>query len=156
MARAKYRISTITIEGFRGFTNPQTIPIAGKNTFVFGVNGQGKSSIVEAIRWALFGSKPGQDIEVRNTFYQYKSECAVTLALASDNGPLELKRELRPGTNLSRLTVRDAAGNVVQEKQVLPQIARIGQQEGTEVIFAAQHATGRQAQVDINAALPKL
>src|ERR1043166_4758374 len=120
MARAKYRISRITVEGFRRFTNPQTICVAGKNTFVFGVNGQGKSSIIEAIRWGLFGSPPGQqDIELRNNYYQ-AGECAVTIELASDNGPLEIKRELRPGSNLSRQTIRDGTGKTVLEKDVLP------------------------------------
>jgi DNA repair exonuclease SbcCD ATPase subunit len=148
MSQARYRISRITIQGFRGFTNPQTIAIGGKSAFVFGVNGQGKSSIIEAIRWGLFGSITGQDIEVRNTFYP-QAECAVAIELTSADGPIEIRRELRPGTNLSRQTIRDAAGNTVLEKQVLPQLARIGHQEGTQVIFAAQHAAGRQAQVDI-------
>jgi len=148
MDRAKYRINRIIIQGFRGFTNPQTITVGGKNAFVFGANGRGKSSIIEAIRWALFGSIAGQDIEVRNTFYQ-EAECAVAIELMCADGPVEIKRELRPGTNLSRQTIRDAAGNIVPERQVLPQLARIGHQEGTQVIFAAQHAAGRQAQVDI-------
>src|SRR6266478_7321295 len=103
MAIAKYRIKTITIEGFRGFTTPQTIEVAGKNAFIFGVNGQGKSSIVEAIRWALFGSTGAQEIEVGNTFYP-KAECVVCLDLVSDDTSLQIKRELRPGTTRSQKT----------------------------------------------------
>ena len=148
MNQAKYRISRITAEGFRAFTQPQTIEIYGRNAFVFGVNGQGKSSLIEAIRWALFGSPSGRDIEVRNTFYE-EAQCVVTLELISENGSLEITRELRPGTNSSKQTIRDSAGNIVSPKDVLPQLARIGHQEGTQVIFAAQHAAGRQAQVDI-------
>jgi len=148
MSHAMYRIERITIEGFRGFTEPQTIEVCGKNMFVFGVNGQGKSSIIEAIRWGLFGATGSQEIEVRNTFYS-KGECAVTIGLVSDQGRLEVRRELRPGTNSSRQTIRDAEGKSVAEKDVLPELARIGHQEGTQVIFAAQHAGGRQAQVDI-------
>ena len=68
--KAKYRIARVTIEGFRGFTRPQTIPIDGQNIFVYGENGRGKSSIIEAIRWCLFGAPSGGDIEVRNTFYE--------------------------------------------------------------------------------------
>jgi DNA repair exonuclease SbcCD ATPase subunit len=77
MSRAKYRISQITAEGFRGFTEPQSIQIDGKNALVFGLNGQGKSSLIEAIRWTLFGSPSGRDIEVRNTFYT-KGQCVVS------------------------------------------------------------------------------
>jgi DNA repair exonuclease SbcCD ATPase subunit len=147
MGKAKYRINAITIEGFRGFTSPQTIEIGGRNAFIFGVNGQGKSSIIEAIRWGLFGST-GQEIEVRNTFYA-KAECAVSIDLVSSDGSMTIRRELHPGMTRSQKNIRDAAGNILQEKDVFPQLARIGHQEGTQVIFAAQHATGRQAQVDI-------
>jgi len=149
MAFAKYRISRITIEGFRGFTAAQTIEIAGKNTFVFGVNGQGKSSIIEAVRWGLFGSAPGKDIEVRNTFYTAGTS-VVTIELTDAGRSIEIKREFRPGATRSRQTIRDSHGNILLEKDVLPLLARIGPQEGTQVIFAAQHATGRQAQVDIS------
>jgi len=142
MAKAKYRIKAITIEGFRGFTAPQTIEIAGKNAFIFGVNGQGKSSIVEAIRWALFGSTDAQEIEVRDTFYP-KAECAVSFDLMSSEGSIQIRRELRPGTPRSQKIIRDAAGKTVPEKDVLPQLARIGHYEGTQVIFAAQHVIGR-------------
>jgi AAA domain len=148
MSHARYRIAQVTIEGFRGFTEPQTIQVDGKNMFVFGVNGQGKSSIIEAIRWGLFGGQGSQEIEVRNTFYS-KAECAVAIELVSDEGRIEVRRELRPGMNSSRQKIRDAEGNSVAEKDVLPELARIGHQEGTQVIFAAQHAGGRQAQVDI-------
>lgn len=79
-----------------------------------------------------------------------KGECTVTIHLISESrSRIEVKRELRPGTNLSRQTIRDENGNVIAEKDVLPELARIGHQEGTQVIFAAQHAGGRQAQVDI-------
>jgi DNA repair exonuclease SbcCD ATPase subunit len=148
MNPAKYRINRITAEGFRAFTDPQSLDIDGRNAFIFGLNGQGKSSLIEAIRWALFGSPSGRDIEVRNTFYS-KGPCTVSIQLSSQTDTLEITRELRPGTNSTRQTIRDSAGNVVRVKDVLPQLARIGHQEGTQVIFAAQHATGRQAQVDI-------
>ncbi len=149
MTRARFRIKTVSIEGFRGFTKPQTIDIGGQNVFVFGPNGLGKSSVVEAIRWCLFGSPAGRDIEVRNTFYA-PGECRVTLVLARKNGELQIQRELRPGATRSRQTIRDATGDVVLERDVLPQLARIGHQQGTQVIFAAQQAAGRQSQVDIS------
>ena len=148
MAKARYRIEQITIEGFRGFTEPQVVRCKGKHLFVFGFNGRGKSSIVEAVRWCLFGSKPGREIEVRNTFYE-KGECAVTLQLIGTRGQLQLKRELRPGSNRSTRSLFNGAGEEVSMDEVLPQLARIGDEQGTQVIFAAQHAVGRQAQVDI-------
>ena len=39
MSKAKYRIKQVCIEGFRGFTVPQTVDLAGENPFIFGLNG---------------------------------------------------------------------------------------------------------------------
>jgi DNA repair exonuclease SbcCD ATPase subunit len=142
MPHAKYRLSEITIEGFRGFTSPQTIPVKKKNVFIFGQNGHGKSSIVEAIRWCLFGSG-SSDIEVRNTFYT-KQECRVSLLLEGQSGSLRINRELRGGSNRSRRTVIDSSGKEVSVEEALPLLTRLGSHESTQIIFAAQHAAGRQ------------
>ncbi len=55
MPPTKYRLNTLTVESFGGFTEPQLVKISQKHTFVFGPNGHGKSSVLEAIRWCLFG-----------------------------------------------------------------------------------------------------
>src|SRR5262249_10210661 len=149
MPRAKYRIDRITIEGFRGFTEQQTIELGGRNAFIFGVNGRGKSSLIEAVRWALFGSPGGGDIEVRNTFYA-KGECTVFVGLVGAGVTLRVTLDFRPGAPRSRQFITDAAGKPLLEREALPQLARIGHQEGTQVIFAAQHGAGRQATVDIS------
>ncbi len=149
MRKARFRIDQVTIEGFRGFTTPQTIVFRGKNLFVFGPNGRGKSSVIEAIRWCLFGSQSGKEIEVRNTFYD-QGDCVVTITLVGYGGPLQLKRVMRPTGDASRLTVRNAAKEEVPLKVALPELARIGHEQGTQVIFAAQQATGRQATVDLS------
>lgn len=149
MPYAKYRIEELSIEGFRGFTTPQSLSFHGKNVFVFGQNGRGKSSIVEAIRWCLFGSAAGADIEVRNTFYT-NQECRVSLKLSGTTGTLRIERELRPGQERSRQIVRDSAGGEIRARDVLPQLTRLGAHDGTQVIFAAQHAAGRQINADIS------
>lgn len=149
MPNEKYRIQKLTIEGFRGFTSEQTISLDGRNAFIFGTNGCGKSSIVEAIRWCLFGSPPGREIEVRNTFYP-AGECSVSLVLARANSTLRLRRELRPGASRSRQTIKDGSGTELREQDALPQLARLGHQHGTQVIFSAQHSVGRQTQIDIS------
>src|SRR2546427_6653117 len=113
MPKAKYRIDRVTVEGFRGFTTPQMIVFDTSNLFIFGPNGGGKSSIVEAIRWCLFGSPQERDIEVRNTFYE-KGDCVVALVLSGGQGQLTLSRQLRPGATRSRLSVVNAAGETLQ------------------------------------------
>jgi DNA repair exonuclease SbcCD ATPase subunit len=148
MNKARYRIDRISAEGFRGFTTPQQVRCDGQNLFIFGMNGRGKSSIVEAIRWCIFGSHSAMEIEVRNTFYE-EANCVVALWLSGSQGQLEFTRELRPGMERSRLSIRTAAGEDLRLQDALPQLARIGHEQGTQVIFAAQHAAGRTAQVDI-------
>lgn len=150
MTTANFRIAQIKIEGFRGFTEPQIIDVNGANLFVFGTNGQGKSSIIEAIRWCLFGSETGTEIEVRNTFYE-KQECRVTLKLISSDKQLEIEREIRPGHDYrSRPKILDESGSEVRFGDVLPQLARLGQSESAQVIFSAQHGSGRQVPASIS------
>jgi len=149
MTTARYRITQLRIEGFRGFTTAQTLDLDGKNLFIFGPNGRGKSSVVEAIRWCLFGAPVGTDIEVRNTFYD-KQECRVSLVLEGTTSKLNVQRELRPGHDRSRLTIRDAMGDELLARDVLPQLTRLSAHESTQVIFAAQHAAGRQVSADIS------
>jgi DNA repair exonuclease SbcCD ATPase subunit len=149
ISKAKYRIKQVCIEGFRGFTVPQTVDLAGENLFIFGLNGRGKSSIVEAIRWCLFGAPHGGDIEVRNTFYQAQ-ECRVSLLLESSNQTISVQREFRPGHDRSRQIIRDVSGKELRARDALPQLARLGHHESAQVIFAAQHAAGRQVPADIS------
>lgn len=149
MPHGRFRIQSITIEGFRGFTRPQAVMLDMRHAFIFGQNGCGKSSIIEAIRWCLFGSPPEKEIEVRNTFYS-AAECNVSMVLIGENSELHLRRELRPGASRSRQTIKDDSGATRAAHEVLPQLARIGHQQGTQVIFSAQHSVSRQAHVDIS------
>jgi DNA repair exonuclease SbcCD ATPase subunit len=146
MTLANYRIAGLTIEGFRGFTTPQSIAFNGRNVFIFGENGHGKSSIIEAIQWCLFG---GSDIQVRNSIYE-KQECRVSLRLEGRKGKLTFERELRPGRTQSDRRLKDGRGNEVQLRDVFPQLAKLrSQYESTQVIFAAQQPTSRRVTADI-------
>jgi DNA repair exonuclease SbcCD ATPase subunit len=146
MTLANYRIAGLTIEGFRGFTTPQSIVFNGRNVFIFGENGHGKSSIIEAIQWCLFG---GSDIQVRNNVYE-KQECRVSLRLEGRKGKLTFERDLRPGRTQSDRRLKDGRGNEVQLRDVFPQLAKLrSQYESTQVIFAAQQPASRRVTADI-------
>lgn len=149
MGSAKYRLHALTIEGFGGFTDPQHVEIAQKHTFVFGPNGRGKSSILEAIRWCLFGQAQRPEAEVRNIYYPLR-DCAVTVELMSRSGSLTLRRKLRPGAARSDLTVTDANGTEVRQADVFPHLARLGPKEGTHIIIAGQQAAAKRPQADIS------
>src|SRR5258708_30958391 len=149
MPATKYRLSTVTVEGFGGFTKPQQVKISQKHAFVFGPNGRGKSSILEAIRWCLFGQAQRPEAEVRNIYYPLR-ECAVTLELVAPTGSLTLRRKLRPGAARSDLTITDATGAEVRQADVFPHLARLGPKEGTQIIVAGQQAAARRPQADIS------
>lgn len=50
-----FKISVITIEGFRGFNNRASIALDGDSAVFYGPNGVGKSSVMQAVEWCLFG-----------------------------------------------------------------------------------------------------
>lgn len=143
MNSQRYKIQKISIANFRGTTELRVIAVEGKHLFLLGPNAFGKSTVVEAIRWCLFGSPPGQqDIEVRNTFYPSKAS-EVILDLVAQNKAIKVRRYLNPGRTESRRVITDGDGKEIKFNDTFPQIARLGSPTGTQVIFAAQHASGR-------------
>ena len=147
MPNATFRIESVSIEGFKAFTTRQEFSFDGRNVFLFGPNGLGKTSIVEAIRWCLFGlaSRPGEI--VNNQFYG--GPCYVQIALRSDDGIWTLHRRFRPSSDRSPLTVRDPNRTERNLEDVFPQLSRIGPREGTHVIYAAQQPSSRRPEADI-------
>ena len=144
---AAFRIHRLRVEGFKAFTAPQSFDFGG-HVFVFGRNGLGKSSVVEAVRWCLFGLADRPEAEVRNVFYS-AGECSVELELEGPGGRWRIQRRLRPGSSGSRLTVRDPRGTGVPLAEVFPHIARLGPRDGTHIIYASQQSARRRPQADI-------
>lgn len=148
MRTATFRIQRLAVEGFKAFAARQDLEIGNGHVFVFGKNGHGKSSVVEAIRWCLFGLADRPDTEVRNVFYS-GGECKVELDLSGPGGIWKIQRRLRPGTGRSDLLIHNPVGAVVPQSQVFPHIARLGPREGTHIIFASQQSSNRRPQADI-------
>ena len=147
MPGAAFRMHRLGIEGFKAFAAPQSLEIGG-HVFVFGRNGLGKSSVVEAVRWCLFGLADRPEAEVRNVFYP-AGECKVDLELEGPGGRWRIQRRLRPGSGRSDLTIQDPSGTTVPQSKVFPHMARLGPREGTHIIFASQQSTHRRPQADI-------
>jgi DNA repair exonuclease SbcCD ATPase subunit len=55
------RLLELEIEGFRGFAHSQTISLDADAVLIFGGNGTGKTSLADAVIWALTGSLPRLD-----------------------------------------------------------------------------------------------
>jgi len=134
LMKVKYKLDSIKIEGFKGFTHPQTISISGKHLFIFAANGHGKSSIIEAIRWCLFGLMGRPEEIIRNQFYM-KGDCNVELKLMANDGLWQIKRKLSPGSNQSRQTITDPQGIERPQNEVFPFLTSIGPKEGPYVIL---------------------
>ena len=147
MPGAMFRIDRVTIEGFKAFTSQQSFDFGGRHVFLFGPNGFGKTSIVEAVRWCLFGlaSRPGEI--VKNQFYS--GPCIVQMTLNGPDGQWTMQRRLRPSGGDSDRTIRDPSGNERNLEDVFPELSRIGPREGTHVIYAAQQPSSRRPEADI-------
>ncbi|MCY4615138.1 MAG: AAA family ATPase [Chloroflexi bacterium] len=148
MAGAAFRIHRLRIEGFKAFAAPQSFEMDGGHVFVFGMNGLGKSSVVEAVRWCLFGAAGRPDAEFRNVFYS-AGECKVELDLEGRGGRWRVQRRLRPGARESELIIQDPSRTTVPRVDVFPGLASLGPREGTHIIFASQQSTRRRPQADI-------
>ena len=98
MARG-FSVQGVEIEGFKGFTSPKAIDFKGRHVCLVGQNGNGKSSIVEAVRWGLFGSAFRPNEVVKNQ--HYSGDCRVTVKLVRDGQLWNLRRTLNLGTGSS-------------------------------------------------------
>ena len=143
-----FSVQGVEIEGFKGFASPQAIDFKGRHVFLLGRNGNGKSSIVEAIRWGLFGSAYRPNEIVKNQ--HYSGDCRVTVKLVRDGQPWTLRRTLNLGTGSSSDPIlTDQHGNRRPIREIMPQLDSVDAGEGTHVIFAAQSAPLRRQPEDL-------
>lgn len=143
-----FRILSLTIEGFKGFTYEKTIDFNGRHIFLLGNNGNGKSSIVEAIRWGLFGSinRPNEVV----TNFGYVGECRVTLKLRRGNGIWNLRRTLLHGVGgSSDAVLTDDNGREHNIRDVIPSLESADTGEGTHIISSSQSLPLRRQPTDL-------
>ena len=143
-----FRVQTVAIEGFKGFTERKVIDFKGRHAFLLGQNGNGKSSIVEAIRWGLFGStgRPNEIVANRG----YPSRCRVEVTLIRDGKQWDLRRTLIRGVSGgSDAELADEHGKEHPIREVLPQLDSLDAGEGTHIIFAPQSVPMRRQPEDL-------
>ena len=144
-----FSVQGIEIEGFKGFTSPRGIDFKGRHVFLLGQNGNGKSSIVEAVRWGLFGSAYRPNEVVKNQ--HYSGGCRVTVRLMRDGELWILRRTLNLGTgSSSEPTLTDQHGNRRLMREIMPQLDSVDAGEGTHIIFAPQSAPLRRQPEDLD------
>lgn len=100
----KMTIKNLKISGFRGFTDERRIDLSQPVTILYGDNAQGKSSVLNAIEWCLFGSEcTGKDTKMRERV-GWKPEnrlgsppCKVTMTCRHPDGDIIFERVPKPG-----------------------------------------------------------
>lgn len=143
-----FSIQGVEIEGFKGFSSNQSLDFNGRHVFLLGPNGNGKSSVVEAIRWGLFGSAVRRNDIVKNQ--RYSGPCRVIVKLVRDGQVWTLQRTLNLGAGRSSDPVlTDHLGNRQLLREAIPQLESIDTGEGMHVVFAAQSAPLRRQPEDI-------
>lgn len=94
-------ITKVKVKGFRGFTKEKTIDFSSPVVILYGENGRGKSSILNAIEWCLFGKesvggntgiRERIDWEVKNRFFEEKEESFVEVEIEKNEKRYVLKR----------------------------------------------------------------
>lgn len=144
-----FSVTAVEIEGFKGFASPKKIDFGNRHVFLLGRNGNGKSSIVEAIRWGLFGSANRPNDVIKNQ--HYPAGCSVTVNLVRNGEPWTLFRPLNLGTGRSGEPIlTDRHGNRHPIREVMPQLDSVDAGEGTHIIFAPQSAPLRRQPEDLD------
>src|SRR5207237_8400579 len=98
----KLRLKTVEIEGFRGINRPVHLDLNPGATFLVGANGQGKSSVLGAIEWVLFGKLKYQASENTTNdelvnLHSGKGQARVRLTLQQGASDFVVEREKRIG-----------------------------------------------------------
>ena len=94
----------INVEGFRGINEPFRMKIGGDPIFLFGDNGAGKTSLLQAIEWCMFGRfayLPAEEYKYEDAIvnsFHHAGTAKVELTLKDDRGrTLKLVRSRKKG-----------------------------------------------------------
>ena len=101
------RVKSLAISGFRAFSDEVRLDLDGDVVLVVGANGQGKTSLFDAILWAFTGAISRiEDPEAIVSLYSNSGEAQVEVTIASDSDPDMLVHRRQDG-HRSRLYVKD-------------------------------------------------
>ena len=109
------KLAAIDISGFRGFARRERLDVDADAVIVSGANGRGKTSVFDAILWALSGGIPRLREDSRNvvSLYSESGEATVLLKFKQENGlPYQIRRSQRSGSEEQRLQVESDAGAI--------------------------------------------
>ncbi|MGO9027817.1 MAG: AAA family ATPase [Acidimicrobiales bacterium] len=107
----KLRLVRLRAEGFRGICDPLDIDFHQQTTVLSAPNGSGKTSILGAIEWALFGELQYQPKENATNDelvnIRHRTQVAtVTIDLANDDGIVSITRSKKAGKRAAEAIVQ--------------------------------------------------
>jgi exonuclease SbcC len=111
LSAQKLRLVRLRAEGFRGIGDPIDIDFHEQTTVLFAPNGSGKTSILGAIEWALFGElqyQPKENAtndELVNIRHRAQS-ATVTVDIANDDGTTSITRSKKVGKRAAEAFVQ--------------------------------------------------
>lgn len=109
------KLISLFVEGFRGFENSVTFEFSEGLTEFRGVNGEGKTTIGEAIAWAMTGKGLGGSVKNLNIKNINVSKARVVLKFESDGREREIERRLTTSTRIKVDGVEVAQKTVEEE-----------------------------------------
>ena len=100
------RLSSVVISGFRGFSETLTLDLSADVILVHGPNGTGKTSLFDAVLWAITGRVARLDAaQAVISKYAEFGEARVELELLVPDGTRLVVRRRQPvGQDVSTLT----------------------------------------------------
>lgn len=114
MTLSRYNLKRLEVEGFRGINERLSLDFGSPVCLILGDNGTGKSSILAAIEWCLFGdvaflsyleSSRAKKDELINIF-RSKAACQVKVVLENADDIVVIGRGKRLGASKTDLTVK--------------------------------------------------
>jgi DNA repair protein SbcC/Rad50 len=124
----------LTVEGFRSYRGPVTFDWRGRRLVgIVGPIGSGKSSVLDAVAFALYGKTPGVSSATKSLIHQLCTEAHVALTFQVDDDVWKAvrapKRKGQSGHQLLRLTGdgpgAEAFETITQEGQVNARVEQL-------------------------------
>jgi exonuclease SbcC len=136
-------LTRLKLENFRSFRSADLSFAPGQN-YIFGQNWQGKSSIVDAIGFALFGADvfpkklAGAQVKPTDFIYEHAQRGRVELSFRINDADYTLTRVLPPGQVLLQKNGKKLASKKVNVSEALRSIAGMDAKLFQSIFYADQ------------------
>ncbi len=126
----KVHLKALDVEGFRGANKKVHLDFSPRATVLSAWNGRGKSTLLGAVEWGLFGELKFQPPENRTrdelvSLFHPGGRASVQLTLSRDSEDIRVSRTRVVGKMGSSLEVRDGSGKTLEDDEAAEFIFRL-------------------------------